>query len=444
MILHHDNKVSGIVLDSIKNHGSSRDPAGHEKGQTLCPHRKDPEENDSPSGTSLFRNVFYILLCLLVIGINVVLIGSDVKSPAGNGWDFKVYMGASASVADGKDPYIPHYSDIGLHYAYPPFTLALFQPMYALYTSTGSMNFYYLVQLLMLLFAAVFLVRACVQTDYLLLTALLASAFASTHWNFLTGNFALVYLVLAALFFYFLIRERFLLSALVMGVFAAFSLFPVLFNGLYLALKTSWRERVIIILLSLGVSAAILILSYCMNPLLFLSFVRLVSGTAGPAYEGGGRYTPTLYYFVKDMVDAASIPSPLISDLALLCFIGGVLAALVIFFKKNRGDPVALYSFVFLAIFVLMPRVKPYYFAMLIVPVYLLVKDSDIRAKIIAIAIVSLFPALCTQTLWGPVPFLPDLIVGYCQPISLLAFMVFLLLNPWDKNGEKKPDVQKA
>jgi len=417
----------------------------------LCSYHTDDKDIRKFPASSGKRTVYlkaaYLVLCLIVISLNLVLISTDMTNP-GNGWDFKVYMGASASVADGKDPYllenIRHYSGLSLYFAYPPFTFLAFQPLFLLYNAGGgSLAFWYLLQILMLLAAALILVRMHGTADCLLLTTLLVSAFAAAHWNFLTGNAALVYLVLTALFFHFLVKERFRPAAVVMGIITAIPVFTAVFNGIFLVLKTSWRERIIVILISLGVTAAILLVSYCIAPDLFLSFLRLISSSASPAYEAGSRNTPTGWYLVLVLLGYAGITAPLLKSLALLFIAGVILASPLVFYRNNPADPVALYAYVFLVLFILMPRIKPYYFAMLIVPVYLLVRGADLKAKISAVALVCLLPAAGTIALWVRVAFLPATAVEYCQPISLVLFMIFLLVNPWDRGDRpkrEKPD----
>lgn len=386
-------------------------------------------------------NVIFILLCLLVICMNLAVIYVDITTPK-FGWDFKTYMNASATLTEGKDPYA-NSSYLNIYYVYPPWTFAIFQPMYLLYRLEGSEMFYHAFQVLMILAAAVILIKSCEKTRYLVLATLLISGFSAVHWNFITGNIAIVYLVLTALLFYFLGKGRFRFAAVVMGMLAAIPLFPVVFNSLFVALKTSWRERGTVILISLGVFAATLFLSYCLAPDLFLSYVRIMSSPASPVKETGSSSTPTSWYLVKSLAECAGVRAPLFTGLALVCFAGAILSALAVFIRKNRGDMVAVYAYVFLVIFLLMPRAKPYYFAMLIVPVYILIRDADIRTKILSVIIVCLLP-VSTIGIWWLWPHLPYLLFEYYQPISLILFMAFLLLNPWKQAADTIPDPVKA
>ena len=392
------------------------------------------------AGESTPWKVLFILLCLFVIIMNLELIVPLIENPK-FGWDFNIYMSSVEALSDGKDPYtislLPvNTPGITTHYAYPPFTLPLFGFISHLYHFFQTSVFYYVILIIMLLTTAIILIKTNDNTDYLLLTALLISAFAGNYWIFQSGNIALIYVVFSALLFFLIIKEHFVLSTIVMGIFAAFSLFPVLFNGIYIALNDSYRQRLVYILYSLGISAAILLLSFCANPTLFLSFIRASFGTTSSLHEYGGRDTPTPILFIADLIESINIHSSEITGLAILIFIGIIIAATALYIQKNRGNSVYCYSFIFMALFLLMPRIKSYYFPILVVPIYFLLMDTSSRTKCIATIIVSLFPLLCLFNNWYLVKMLPDLINQYSQTVSLLCFMVFIFL----KSDEKMPD----
>jgi hypothetical protein len=79
-----------------------------------------------------------------------------------------------------------------------------------------------------------------------------------------------------------------------------------------------------------------------------------------------------------------------------------------------------------LAIFMVLPRIRPYYFIILAIPLYFLFKDCSDKIKILVITVISLLPLF----VWyyneifrtGP---LPSLISAYAQTISL--FLVFAI-----------------
>lgn len=380
---------------------------------------------------TVFWKVLYFTMMILVIFGNLAVI-SNLKNDPIFFVDFNTYSGALDSLDHGEDPYnvtnVVYYSKIAspFGFAYPPFTLMLFQVISFFAPVFHSIDLYLLVLLLMILIATIILIKTDLNPDYFLLVFLIITAFSGTYWNFLTGNFALLYLVLSSLFFYFIYKGRFVLSAIVMGFFAAFSLFPIIFNGIYLAIKRPFREVAEYLFISLGVTSAILVSSYCLNPPLFLSFINHLSGNMSPAYEVGGIYTPGPYSFISGLLNFLNFHSSLAIVVAFLVYIGTILLVTSLYLKKNPQNVLVTSSLIFLSIFLLMPRVKPYYFTMLIVPVYFLLKDASVRTKCIGLSIVSLFPAIWFFVKPGLQNSFLILIYQYCQIISLFIFFLFI------------------
>ncbi len=393
-----------------------------------------------PNGQSLGKIVYLALgvfIISLTLGMTIHILDNEQS-----GWDFRVYMGAAAAQADGQDPYnvtnINQYGGGQYHFAYPLFTLPLFRFIFFLTQFFHSLLVYYILLFLMFPVSGYLLAKSSSDPDYFLIIVLLGSAFASNYWIFQSGNFALVYQVFAALLFFFLIMKRFVPAAVVMGIFAAFSLFPVLFNGVFLGVRDTLRQRVVLILYSLGTSSALLLLSYCMNPAIFLSYIQALTGATSPVNEPAGRETPTLVLIIADIAKMATFQSALIADVAILVVIGILIGMTVSYVKTNRDNPVICYAFIFIAVFLMMPRIKPYYFAMLVVPLYFLLKDTSIQTKCIAVIIVSLFPLLCLYQSGFFFTIIPPFFSQYSQTVSLLVFMAFAFLNSDKKCMDEK------
>ena len=124
-----------------------------------------------------------------------------------------------------------------------------------------------------------------------------------------------------------------------------------------------------------------------------------------------------------------SIPLILVS-LVYICLIIGSSWYVI---KKNQENPLKVYSLAMFAIFMVLPRIKPYYFIVLAIPLYFLFKDCSYKIKILVLAVISLLPLF----LWyfqifsryypeiyqrGPIPYL---IAEYAQTVSL--FLIFAL-----------------
>jgi len=388
------------------------------------------------------RRVLYYSLAILIILINFSLI-IPAMVDSGSGWDFNVYMGAVIKLEEGKDPYLfdyNPYSTIPFHYGYPPHTLALFWMISLFCQLFQSVKFYIAIYAILLIVAGLIVSRTDADTDVFLLSFLLISAFSSTYWNFLTGNIALVYLILLAVVFFLLIRERFIYSAVVMGIFSSFALFPVIFNGVYLTVNRSWKERATFILVSVAVLSLILLATYLITPSLVLSYFKLIAGSQSSIHDPGGSDTPTAFLCIADILNTLHITSPQIFGLVGLLYIGIIIAVAGLFLKNHQDNPVICYSLVFLALFLLMPRIKPYYFAMLIVPLYFLLKYSSLETRTAAIIVFAGYPAVCLLEPAVLVKIFPGIVVQYSQTIALFLIFLFygllpITINPDNQSG---------
>lgn len=247
------------------------------------------------------------------------------------------------------------------------------------------------------------------------------TGFFSAYWNFLTGNFAIMSLFLISVMFYLIKKNKFKESAIVNGLMASITLFPIMFSGSFLTLKRSYKELLTLIGIAGITFGVIFIVSYIFNPPLAQSFIQSLIGNESQLKETGGMSNPTPYlmfgYIVQNNV--------LITGVLSLTYIGLVLGALYLFTKRNT-DPFKIYTFGFLSVFMLLIRIKPYSFIMAIVPIYLLIKDYSYKLKIAILLSISLFPFLMYKDFWEQFLPLPDLIIYYAQSISLFAIFAII------------------
>jgi hypothetical protein len=121
------------------------------------------------------------------------------------------------------------------------------------------------------------------------------------------------------------------------------------------------------------------------------------------------------------------ITTPLI--LVSLVYICLVIGASWCAIKKNQENPLKVYSLAMLAIFMVLPRIKPYYFIDLVIPLYFLFKDYSYKIKILVFVVISLLPLfawyyfLIDRT--QPISYLSYLIYQYSQTFSL--FLIFAI-----------------
>jgi hypothetical protein len=162
------------------------------------------------------------------------------------------------------------------------------------------------------------------------------------------------------------------------------------------------------------------------------SYIETYQGSASAIYEPSGRNTPTqflMFGVLLNQTNGISVPLVLVSFIYVCLVIG----ASWYIIKKNQENPLKVYSLAMLAIFMVLPRIKPYYFIVLVIPLYFLFKDRSDKIKILVLAVISLLPLFvwCYPFIirYYPEIFrigsLPPLISAYAQTISL--FLIFAI-----------------
>jgi hypothetical protein len=253
-------------------------------------------------------------------------------------------------------------------------------------------------------------------------------------WNFLTANKEIFFLFLFACIFYLLVKEKFWQSAVIMGLMGSCTLVTLPFMALYLVVKRPILKRLQYIFLSICVVAAIFLVTWLINPALFVSYIKMF-GTTSALREQSGITTPTpflMFGVLLNQTDGGiTIPLILVS-LVYFCLIVGSTWYVI---RKNQENPLKVYSLAMLAIFMVMPRIKPYYFIDLAIPLYFLFKDSSDKIKILVFAAISLLPLgvwyyfMIYRPLplnYVPMPYLTYMIYSYAQTISL--FLIFAII----------------
>jgi len=413
-------KERGIIITKIKNKKKGR--AGRQQ--------------DVLSLQDQVWKISYIILCGLLLLVTVYMLFAVISSP-GTGWDYRVYMGAVNALNQNKDPYIldniKDYVGDNLPFVYPPHTFILFEFLF-LFQNIGI---YRLFMVILILISAYLVWAIDDSHHYLLFITLLMTGFISTYWNFLTANDSIVFLFFTSVIFYLLKKERFTESAVATGLMASFSLFPILLSGIFLLVKRTLADRVKLICIATGTLGVILVLSFIANPSLMVSFVHSLTSDTSRINETGGMDTPTPYWMFYDIVKWTGPASLVLTALLSLLYIGAVIAATYFFVMKNSEDAFKVYCLGFLSVFMILPRLKPYTFIMLVVPLYFLLKEFSYRAKLLVFAGISLFPLLVYLNYFQNPTLLPDLVNLYAQSISLFFIFIFIILK--DHYGSPEP-----
>ena len=92
----------------------------------------------------------------------------------------------------------------------------------------------------------------------------------------------------------------------------------------------------------------------------------------------------------NDLLNGVNINGILPVAVVACVYVGLILFATRNYWINNKEDTLKNYSIVFLAIFMMLPRIKPYDFIMVAIPVYFLCKDLSDRMKCLLFAVISL------------------------------------------------------
>ncbi len=384
----------------------------------------------------------YIILCITLIAFTIFQILWTFTGAFGLfGWDYRVFVGGIQSLDHMQNPYIleniNRYAggDTGgnLQFDAPPHTLYFFW-LLDFFFVFHNIGIYYVLLFILLMISGYLIVTIHCDDEskphYLFLTTLLLTGFMATYWNFVTGNKDILFLFLFALIFVLLLKEKYWQSSIVMGLAAAVSLTTTPFVVLYLVVKRSILNCLSYILLFFGVVAALFLVSYCISPIYLASYIGILLGSTSPLYDPGGLNTPTPYLMLKDLLKAIHFGDMLPVAIVSCVYISLILYATWNFSVKNRENTIKIYSLVMLAVFMLLPRIKPYDFIILVVPLYFLFKDCSYRIKSLVFVVISLplfvwllFPLI------GPTSNLPFMLGLYPQTYSLILIFIVIILH---------------
>jgi hypothetical protein len=401
--------------------------------KTMKPGKKGKfkkEQEGTPVSEQLWK-IGYIFLCAILLLVTGYMLISVFSSP-GTGWDYRVYMGAVDALNQGKDPYvldnIKDYVGDNLPFVYPPHTLPLFEFLYFF----NSIGIYRLFCFVLLLIGSYLVLTIDDNRHYLFFGTLLMTGFISVYWNFLTGNDSIIFFFFTALIFYLLKKERITESAIVTGLMASFSIFPIVFSAVFLFVKRSLAERIKLICLAGGTLGAILAVSFIIVPSFVTSFFILATtGSGNPLSEGGGMATPSQFLMFGDIAKGLGANSLLLTVIISVLYIVLVLVGMFSFMKRNNRDTFKLYCIGFLTIFMLLPRIKPYAFVMLAVPLYFLMKDYNDKSKLLVFFGISLFPMFVYLNYFINPNLLPYLVNLYAQTMSLFFIFGVIIIYDW-------------
>ena len=385
------------------------------------------------AGENTWKIVF-VILCLILLALAAyqfynLCIRFSPWAP-----DWVGYVGAVQALNHMENPYIPdnlnQYNGVVLPFVYPPHTLYFFWFLQFLFIFQ-NVWVYFAFLVLLLVVSSYLILTLDKEPHYLFLLTLLGTAFISLWWNFTRGNKDIFFLFFFAVIFTLLMAKKYWQSSIVMGLTAGFTLFATPFIALYLVVRRPIRDRANYILLSLGTGVGLFLVSYCINPSFFLSYIVLMQGSESQLIQLDGWNAPTPYGLFNHLLLSVSSGSIVPVVLVSCGYIGIILYATWLYSQKHAGDNLKVYSLVMLAVFMLLPRIMPYNFIILIIPLYFLFRDCSYRMKSLVLAVVSLLPLVA----WYLPLFsinrdtLPLMLGPYVQAYSLFLIFIVVILH---------------
>jgi hypothetical protein len=407
---------------------------------------KPPKKLDAQNKEERIWKIVYIILCLALLTLTAYQLITMLRDN-GYGWDFLVFRGGVQAIDHMQNPYIlkniQQYTGEGtpLPFAYPPNTLYIFWVL-DLFFVFENMGIYYALLIVLMLISGCLIAMMDQKPHYLFLITLMLTSFMSTYWNFLMGNKDILFLFFLAIIFKMLVMEKYWQSSIVMGLMGSVALVTGPFVALYFFVRRPWLNRLFYIFLSGVVVAVLLVAGYCVNPIYFGSYIDLITGGQNPLNDIGGYMTPTPYLMFGDLLKGINVTGSLPVAIVLCIYIGLVIYATWIFSVKNSENMVKVYSIATLAVFMLLPRIKPYSFIILIVPLYFLFRDCSYRMKILLFTVISFLPLFVWYT--SPLGIPRTYGMQYIQSYSLiLIFLVVILYDHLTSASNEKKKARK-
>jgi hypothetical protein len=416
--------------------------------------KKSPEKNKLPKKQDTEKRgerrwkIVYVILCLALLTLTAYQFISMLRDN-GYGWDFLVFRGGVQALDHMQNPYIlkniQQYTGEGtpLPFVYPPNTLYFFWIL-DLFFVFENMGIYYALLIVLMLISGYLIATMDQNPHYLLLITLMLTGFMSTYWNFLMGNKDILFLFFFAVIFTMLVKEKYWQSSVVMGLMGSVALVTGPFVALFFFVRRPWLNRLFYIFLSGAVVAILLVAGYCINPIYFGSYLDLVMGGQNPLNDIGGYMTPTPYLMFGDLLKGINVTGHLPVTIVSCIYIGLVVYTTWNYLVRNNEDMIKIYSIATLAVFMLLPRIKPYSFIILTIPLYFLFRDCSYRMKILLFAVISFLPLFIWYT--SPLGIPRTYGMEYIQTYSLILIFLVIILHDHlrSESNEKKRRREKS
>lgn len=368
------------------------------------------------------------------IAVIVTLAGIFTVLMLGHGWDAQIFCAAARTAGSGGNPYDVRQLGLNLSWNYQPYLLALFK---ALCQAPVNFASSYPILYVVLLISGVAVWKP--GSDPLLAMILSLGGFCGFTWAIRTGNVAVPEFLLISLVTVLLERRKWYLGGVILAFLASLKLLTIAYLFLLVFVPEATSKRLRVLAISLLVFALTFGISYALYPNLMKPFSEQLFGLIPDQHnawiETARMTNLPLAFFLTDVLALLGIHFTAPSTVV----VGTLLSFGIVFqvFRKVlsphfiREHFLDFFNLGVIAITLILPRLKPYSFLMVVPAVfYLLRSHGKLRQGMVVILSV-VFPAviLLFQLTVGVRHEAADLLLAYAPTISLLA--TFALLIPF-------------
>lgn len=322
--------------------------------------------------------------------------------------DFATYFYAAKAAALGLDPYsLEDLSQAAgqrmiFKFVYPRYTLWIFRPFTWLGYDAARYTYFGLKCLALILLVLIWR-RAFLHARFgpLFVFFLLLAFRGSVHADFFSGNIAIFETTLLWAAFAWFLEGRYKRFCLLVIVCGLFKLAPLVF--LMLLLLAPGKRKHGLLLGSLAAAGALVLLLHAGQ----LESLRVFFETALRIDERG-ETNPALLALIRDLMrpELKSTLAVAVYGAIALLVSGLTLRTMLILSRRDRE---AWRTFMFLfavsAIILIMPRVKDYFYIMLVVPAFLIISVQRPRGMRVAAFVIFMLGGIAAIAL--PKPYFP-------------------------------------
>lgn len=392
----------------------------------------------------------FSITCYILIFLTLLLIVIRFEDA---GWDYYLYCSAIKAMEDGKNPYytdnLMEYSGGGkLSFVYPPLSVLFLKAVCFFDT---KMSYFILWAVLIIL--TYFVIRSAGSNlEPLFIAVLLITGFRSTYYNFRTGNVGLLELFFFSFVFLFLKKRKHIFSTIFLNLTAWLKVFPILFGGLFIFLRSSKRNKAKVLSFVLIGFVLLNALSYFAFPSVISSYYLALMGKIENPHnhlkEEGGARNPSAFLFFKQFSQRLFGPNNAIYLVFFILFIVVVFALFSRYAMNKERSFLEAFSLGVLAILLVLPRLKPYSFTLALIPILFLTRDFDYKNKFYTILLASLIPltfhGLNRFLVYFPENFLwlstqLQFLLSYTDLFCLFAIFLFIQIRFYSSSQLRKP-----